>query len=178
MRGVGANEAEKRLQKDGTQPKGPWKEVGQGERKALTGRRPPFRTGMSRRSSPSCAVGSAPALTARPVHLRSSSAVSDSLWGMGLWDNEAAGSVPHGREMAAGTEPRHTSGTGAPQDAGHRGADPQWRPDPLAPQDRGRHWAHPTLHEMGRQPVLSVLRGGPPPGLKGEGSWVTPLIAV
>lgn len=38
--GGGANEAEKGLQKDGTQPKGPWKEVGQGERKALTGRRP------------------------------------------------------------------------------------------------------------------------------------------
>lgn len=40
MEDLGANEAEKGLQKDGTQPKGPWKEVGQGERKALTGRRP------------------------------------------------------------------------------------------------------------------------------------------
>lgn len=43
---------------------------------------------------------------------------------------------------------------------------------------QGEALGTPYLHEMGRQPVLSVLRGGPPPGLKGEGSWVTPLIAV
>lgn len=55
--------------------------------------------------------------------------------------------------------PQHAYKSGAYRDTHHRGINPEQKPRPSdLHRNMGRHWAYPSLHGMGHDPFLIILR--------------------